>query len=149
MTKKILLSFIIAITFSINSDAQVDKNSDLYKTILSRDSLLFNIGFNTCDIKQFEILLSENLKFYHDKDGISDKKIFLFDLKNGLCESPETRQVNRFLVKGSTEIFPLYKNGVLYAAVHNGEHIFTEERESQPGIASSPTFGNWKMENGN
>jgi len=146
MTKKILLSFIIAITFSINSDAQVDKNSDLYKTILSRDSLLFNIGFNTCDIKQFEILLSENLKFYHDKDGISDKKIFLFDLKNGLCESPETRQVNRFLVKGSTEIFPLYKNGVLYAAVHNGEHIFTEERESQPGIAKFTNV--WQLENG-
>lgn len=146
MTKKILLSFIIAITFSINSDAQVDKNSDLYKTILSKDSLLFNVGFNTCNIKQFEILLSENLKFYHDKDGISDKKKFLFDLKNGLCESPETRQVKRFLVKESTEIFPLYKNGVLYGAVHNGEHIFTEERESQPGIAKFTNV--WQLENG-
>lgn len=146
MTKKILLSFIIAITFSINSDAQVDKNSDLYKTILSKDSLLFNVGFNTCDIKQFEILLSENLKFYHDKDGISDKKKFLFDLKNGLCESPETRQVKRFLVKKSTKIFPLYKNGVLYGAVHNGEHIFTEERESQPGIAKFTNV--WQLENG-
>lgn len=146
MTKKILLNFIIAITFSINSDAQVDKNSDLYKTILSKDSLLFNVGFNTCDIKQFDILLSENLKFYHDKDGISDKKKFLFDLKNGLCESPETRQVKRFLVKESTEIFPLYKNGVLYGAVHNGEHIFTEERESQPGIAKFTNV--WQLENG-
>lgn len=146
MTKKFLLSFIIAITFSANSKAQVDKNSDLYKTILSKDSLLFNIGFNTCDINQFEILLSDNLKFYHDKDGISDKTKFLFDLKTGLCKSPETRQVKRFLVKESTEIFPLYKNGVLYGAVHNGEHMFSEKRESQPGIAKFTNV--WQLENG-
>ncbi|MFV8346483.1 serine hydrolase [Flavobacterium sp. ZB4P13] len=146
MTKKILLSFIIAIIFSANSKAQVDKNSDLYKTILSKDSLLFNVGFNTCDISQFENLLSNNLKFYHDKDGVSDKTKFLFDLKNGLCKSPETRQVKRFLVKESTEIFPLYKNGILYGAVHNGEHLFSEKRESQPGIAKFTNV--WQLENG-
>jgi CubicO group peptidase (beta-lactamase class C family) len=146
MTKKILLSFIIAITFSTNSKAQVDKKSDLYKTILSKDSLLFNVGFNTCDIKQFEILLSDDLKFYHDKDGISDKTKFIFDLKNGLCKSPETRQVKRFLVKESTGIFPLYKDGVLYGAVHNGEHLFSEKRESQPGIAKFTNV--WQLENG-
>ncbi|WP_367754929.1 serine hydrolase [Flavobacterium sp. WC2430] len=146
MTKKILFSFLLLITICANSNAQVDKNSALYKTILSKDSLLFNVGFNTCDIKQFEILLSDNLKFYHDKDGISDKTKFLYDLKNGLCKSPETRQVKRILVKESTKIFPLYRNGVLYGAVHNGEHLFYEERESQPGIAK---FSNvWQLENG-
>jgi CubicO group peptidase (beta-lactamase class C family) len=143
---KILLSFLIAVIFSSNIKAQVDKNSDLYKAIISKDSLLFNVGFNTCDINQFEILLSNNLKFYHDKDGISDKTKFLSDLRNGLCKSPETRQVNRFLVKESTEIFPLYKNGILYGAIHKGEHIFSEKRESQAGIAK---FNNvWQLENG-
>jgi CubicO group peptidase (beta-lactamase class C family) len=146
MTKKILLSLIIATAFSTNSKAQVGKNSDLYKTIISKDSLLFNVGFNTCDIGQFEILLSDNLKFYHDKDGISDKTKFLFDLKNGLCKNPETRQVKRFLVKESTEIFPLYKNGAFYGAVHNGEHLFSERRESQPGIAKFTNV--WQLENG-
>lgn len=146
MTKKIFLSFIITILFNTNGKAQVDKNSDLYKTILSKDSLLFNIGFNTCDIKQFEILLSDNLKFYHDIDGISDKTKFLFDIKNGLCKSPETRQVKRFLVKESTEIFPLYKNGILYGAVQNGEYIFSEKRESQRGIAKFSHV--WQLENG-
>jgi hypothetical protein len=92
--KKIFLSFIIAVTFSANSTTQVDKNSELYK-ILSKDSLLFNVGFNRCDIKQFEILLSDSLKFYHDKDGISDKEKFLFDLKTDFVK-PETRQVKRF-----------------------------------------------------
>ncbi|MET0759350.1 MAG: serine hydrolase [Flavobacterium sp.] len=146
MTKKILLSFIIAIIFNANSKAQVDKNIDLYKTILSRDSLLFNVGFNTCDISQFEKLLSKNLKFYHDRDGISDRKKFLFDLKNGLCKNPETRQVKRILVKESTKIFPLYKNGILYGALHQGEHLFFEKKENQPGIAKFTNV--WELENG-
>lgn len=141
-----VLSFIIAVIFSANSIAQVNKNSDLYKTILSKDSLLFDIGFNHCDIKQFENLLSDNLKFYHDKDGISDKTKFLFDLKNGLCKDPETRQVNRFLIKESTEIFPLYKNRILYGAVQNGEHLFSEKRETQAGIAKFTNV--WQLEKG-
>ncbi|TRX01740.1 serine hydrolase [Flavobacterium gawalongense] len=146
MTKKILLSFIIAVIFSANSKAQVDKNSDLYKAIISKDSLLFNVGFNTCDISQFENLLSNNLKFYHDKDGISDKTKFLYDLKNGLCKNPETRQVKRILVKESTKIFPLYKNGMLYGAVQQGEHLFYEKQENQPGIAKFTNV--WQLENG-
>ena len=144
MKKLFITFFILLTTFSVF--AQVNKNSDLYKTILSKDSLLFEVGFNHCDIKQFEILLSENLKFYHDKDGISGKTKFLFDLKNGLCKDPSTRQVNRFLVKESTEIFPLYKNGILYGAVQNGEHMFSEKRESQAGIAKFTNF--WQLENG-
>ena len=146
MAKKIISIVFILLIFGTISQAQVTKNSELYKTILSKDSLLFDVGFNHCDIKQFEILLSENLKFYHDKDGISDKKKFLFDLKNGLCKDPSTRQVNRFLVKESTEIFPLYENGILYGAVQNGEHKFSEKRESQAGIAKFTNV--WQLENG-
>lgn len=146
MAKQIIISAFIFLIFGAKSQAQVEKKSELYKTILSKDSLLFDVGFNNCDIKQFEALLSENLKFYHDKDGISDKKKFLFDLKNGLCKNPEIRQVNRFLIKESTEIFPLYKNGVLYGAVQNGEHVFSEKRESQAGIAKFTNV--WQLENG-
>lgn len=144
MKKLFTILSILLTTFS--AFAQVDKNSDLYKTILSKDSLLFDIGFNHCDIKQFENLLSENLKFYHDKDGISDKIKFLTDLKNGICNYQTNRQVQRFLVKESTEIFPLYRNGVLYGAVQNGEHKFSEKRESQGGIAKFTNV--WQFENG-
>lgn len=143
MKKQLVALFITLTTFS--AFAQVGPNSELYKTILEKDSLLFDVGFNTCDIRQFENLLSDSLKFYHDKDGISNKTKFLTDLKNGICNSQENRQVKRFLVKESTEIFPLYKNGVLYAAVQNGEHMFSEKRESQAGIAKFTNV--WQLEN--
>ena len=142
MKKLFTILSILLTTFS--AFAQVDKNSDLYKTVLAKDSLLFDVGFNHCDIKQFENLLSDNLKFYHDKDGISDKTKFLTDLKNGICNNQTNRQVERFLVKESTEIFPLYKNGVLYGAVQNGEHKFSEKRESQGGMAKFTNV--WQLE---
>jgi len=144
MKKLFAIFSILLATFS--AFAQVNRNSDLYKTILSKDSLLFEIGFNHCDIQQFENLLSDKLTFYHDKDGISDKTKFLLDLKNGICNNKTNRQVQRFLVKESTQIFPLYKNGVLYGAVQNGEHKFSEKRESQGGIAKFTNV--WQLENG-
>jgi len=106
--------------------AQVEKKSELYKTIMSKDSLLFNVGFNTCDITQFENLFTDDLEFYHDKDGLSNKAEFLKNFKNGLCGSQENYRVRRELVAGSTQIYPLYKKGVLYAAIQTGIHQFYE-----------------------
>jgi len=146
MTEQSILKLLFLFILGQNGWAQHQNNDDLTKTILSKDSLLFDVGFNHCEIKQFEALLSENLKFYHDKDGISDKAKFLYDLKNGLCKDPATRQVKRFLIKESTEIFPLYKDGILYGAVQNGAHMFSEKRESQAGIARFTNF--WQLEKG-
>jgi hypothetical protein len=100
MKKQLVTIFFFLTTFS--AFTQVDKNSELYKTILSKDSLLFDVGFNTCDIKQFENLLSENFEFFHDKDSISNKTIFIHNIRNGLCISPTTYQSRRELVKEST-----------------------------------------------
>ncbi|RYD97637.1 MAG: DUF4440 domain-containing protein [Sphingobacteriales bacterium] len=143
--KPYLLTFYILL-LALPAFSQLDENSGLYKTIMTRDSLLFDVGFNTCDIRQFENLLSDSLKFYHDKDGISDKAKFISDLKNGLCKDPGKRQVKRILIKGDTEIYPLHKNGVLYGAVQNGKHMFYEGEGNQPGIAKFTNV--WQLEKG-
>lgn len=135
------------ILFFNNSIAQIAKTNPLYKTIILQDSLLFSVGFNTCDTKQFENLLSDNFKFYHDKDGTADKAKFLNDLKNGLCKDPASEQVKRILIKESTEIFPLYNNSILYGAIQNGKHLFYESPEREPGIAKFSHV--WHLENGN
>jgi hypothetical protein len=145
------------ITISSLASAQVEQTSVLYKTILEKDSLLFNIGFNTCDISQFENLLSENFEFFHDKSGISDHKKFLNDLKNGLCKSPETYQSRRELIPEKTQVFPLYNQGELYGAIQYGEHRFYEKMEGKTEqYASTAKFthvwiiedGKWKLKSG-
>jgi CubicO group peptidase (beta-lactamase class C family) len=122
--KILFIGFLIFLTQT--GFSQEEKNSELYKIIMSRDSLLFNIGFNTCDISQFENLFSDQFEFFHDRDGVSNKAEFLHNLKNGLCISPATYQSRRELVEGSTEIYPLYKKGVLYGAIQTGIHRFYE-----------------------
>lgn len=148
--KYTLFLFLFLFLTPIVSSAQVEKDSELYKTILSNDSLLFNIGFNTCDISQFENLLSEKFEFYHDKDGVSFKPDFIFRLKNGLCKSPATYQSRRELINGSTEIYPLYKNNVLFGAIQTGIHKFYETVAGKPETyASTARFTHvWILENG-
>lgn len=155
MTKYLFIFYLI--TCSWFSSAQVESNSVLYKTILEKDSLLFNIGFNTCDIAQFDALLSQDFEFFHDKSGVSDRKKFLNDLKNGLCKSPATYQSRRELIPGSTKVFPLYENGELYGAIQYGEHRFYEKIEGKPEqFASTAKFthvwiiedGKWKLKSG-
>lgn len=116
-----ILLFQIQLGFS-----QEEKSSALYKTIMSKDSLLFTIGFNTCDIKQFENLYTEDFEFYHDKDSISDKARFLKTLQSGICSPTRKYNYRRELINGSTQIYPLYKNGTLYGAIQMGTHRFYE-----------------------
>lgn len=145
--KYIFLFYLILTSFFVS--AQVDTNSDLHKTILSKDSLLFQVGFNTCNISQFEDLLSEKFEFFHDIGGISDRTKFLNDLKNGLCKSPETYQSRRELISGSTQVFPLYENGKLYGAIQYGEHRFYESMNGKERFASTAKFTHvWVLENG-
>lgn len=147
--KKLFILICLVFT-TLVTNAQIAKDSDLHQLILSKDSLLFQVGFNTCDMSQFESLLSENFEFFHDKDSISYKKEFINTLRNGLCESPATYQSRRELVSESTEIFPLYNNKVLYGAIQTGDHLFFEKiGDKTETFASSAKFTHvWLLENG-
>lgn len=128
--------------------AQSETNSVLYKTIKTNDSLMFAIGFNKCDIKQFENLLSEDFEFYHDKSGIiKSKKDFITSLKNGLCKS--AYKPTRELIESFMEVFPLENKGVLYGAIQVGRHRFFETHNSQKKYKSTARFTHvWILENG-
>lgn len=149
MTKSAQFIFMICILFFSQSPAQLAKTDPLYRTIMSKDSLLFSVGFNTCNIGQMESVLSDRLEFYHDKVGFSDKKKFISDFRNGLCKDPATYQSRRVLVDKSTQIYPLYKDGKVYAALQNGDHLFYEKeknkKEKLVGEAKLTHF--WLLEN--
>lgn len=128
--------------------AQVEKSSELYITIKEKDSLLFNLGFNNCDIAQFKDLISENFEFYHDKSGITNSKSeFIQSIENGLCKL--NYKPKRVLDKNSLEIFPLMKNGVLYGAIQNGIHKFYAiEKDNTEYLTSTAKFTHlWILEN--
>ncbi len=147
--EKNLLAFCLFL-MTQQARAQVNRDSDLYQTVLSLDSLLFSVGFNTCDVSKFENLLSDDFEFLHDKDGISSKPDFIKSMRNGLCVSPATYQSRRELVRGNIEIYPLYNS--LYGAIQKGSHRFYEKisggEETQAGSARLSVSGCWTIPRG-
>lgn len=144
---KTLFSLLLLCTTSFG---QVEKSSELYKIIKAKDSLLFTIGFNTCEIKQFENLLSENFEFYHDQEGLTNSKIdFISGIKNGLCKLQY--KPKRILAENSLEVYPLKKDGVLYGAIQTGTHNFyAVESDNSEYLTSIAKFTHiWMLENGN
>ncbi|MCB9251495.1 MAG: class A beta-lactamase-related serine hydrolase [Flavobacteriales bacterium] len=133
-----------------NLFAQVDVSTELYKIIKTKDSLLFNVGFNNCDIIQFENLVSDNFEFYHDKSGItSSKSEFISSIKDGICKL--TYKPRRELIEGSLEVYPLENNGVLYGAIQIGRHRFYAiEKDKTEHLTSIAKYSHvWLIENGN
>lgn len=146
--KKQIIVYLLAL-LSITTFGQVEKDSELYKVIREKDSLLFNLGFNNCDITQFENLLSENFEFYHDQGGITSSKAdFISEIKNRLCKLPY--KPKRVLSEKSMEVYPLRKNGVLYGAIQTGIHDFYAVEDGKPEYHSSiARFTHlWILENG-
>jgi len=106
--------------------AQVDNNSEIFKTLKAKDSILFKIGFNKCEVDKSAELMFVDLEFYHDKGGVTNsKEAFVKIMKTGLCRPNNPEKTYRFLVEGSLEVFPLYNNGELYGALQNGKHFFS------------------------
>ena len=135
MKKNIFIGLFLMIGMSMI--AQVDKTSELFKILKAKDSLLFTVGFNTCDIQQFETLTSDNFEFYHDQSGVlSSKSEFILNTKNGLCKSKDY-QARRELIKGSLEVFALRNKGVIYGALQMGVHRFYGKQKGKEEVYGS------------
>ncbi len=61
------LLLMVQLSFSNHLNAQVERDSPLYKILKWQDSLLFDVGFNTCDIDQIRTLSHEDFENYHDQ----------------------------------------------------------------------------------
>ncbi len=117
--------------------SQLPKNHELYKLVVQNDSLLFNLGFNNCDLSQFETLLSDDFEFYHDKAGLEKSKANnIATLKAGICGNPDFKS-RRELVEGSIEVFPLMNNGKVYGLIQRGMHKFFETFKGKAEVAGS------------
>ena len=86
MKLKATFSLLIIMMISALTIGQVKKDSELFLTLKKNDSLLFDVGFNKCDLSSFEHLISADLEFYHDQGGLTtNKEDFLNDVRNNIC----------------------------------------------------------------
>lgn len=105
----------------------------LFIELKAYDSLLFDIGFNECNIAVFDSLVADDFEFYHDQSGIiSSKQNFIDGTKNGLCNMDY--KAVRKLKSGSQSVFPMYNNGELYGALQTGFHRFYARYPNSPEL---------------
>ena len=119
--------------FTTVLSAQVEKNSELYLQMKQLDSIIFDLGFNQCNLAPTEAILAEDFEFYHDLGGIQDKAGFLKAMRENICGNP-TIDITRELIEGSMEVFPLAENNELYGALQRGEHEFYRQEAGKEKV---------------
>lgn len=145
----ILLKIFLAIVlflFSLAIEAQVSKTSDLYKTLKSNDSIVFESAFNSCELEQLETIIAENFEFYHDVVGIQNKKEFMDAVKYNICSNPGIHK--RKLVKNSLSVFEMKNNNKRYGAIQRGKHTFQQRIDGKMKTTGIADFTHlWIVEN--
>jgi Domain of unknown function (DUF4440) len=98
--------------------------TQLTADITAKDHELFAAVFDTCDADKLRSMVTDDLEFFHDKDGLSETSgaKFADDIRQH-CERIKTGvdfRARREIVAGSIEVYPLNN----YGAVETGVHRF-------------------------
>jgi uncharacterized protein DUF4440 len=102
---------------SANANAQLPASDPLYQTVAGLDTAIFD-AYNHCDLVKMGSMVADDLEFYHDQTGLSVGRQSLIDgVKNNICG-----KVQRELVAGSLEVYPLKGYGAVEIGVHRFRH---------------------------
>lgn len=150
-----ILLFCLSFAALSQVQAQVSEDNILFIQLEKMDKVVFEEGFNKCNLKDLEKVIHQDFEFYHDVGGIQMKEGFMNSMKSNICSSPNHKPIRK-IVEGSIQVFPLYNQGVLYGAIQNGDHEFWIKEPNkglyQTGRAKFSTTwlladGEWKMKN--
>ncbi len=100
------------------------QQDSFYEQIKQMDSIIFDAGFNQCQLEAMASAVSDNFEFYHDEAGITESKAdFLKIFEQNICSDTDVKPIRK-LVENTMEVYPMYQNGKLYGAVQSGMHQF-------------------------
>lgn len=140
-------------TEQVHGRLQISENdktqSELYYILKEKDSIMFELSYNQLDTSILEELATDDIEFYHDQGGASYNKQDFINGMKGLGNL--TYKARREVIEGSIEVFPMYKNGELYAGILKGEHaFFAKEPNDKPEyITSTAKYTTlWVLKNG-
>lgn len=146
--KNVLTVILLGITLSCSTTKKQLRNQipaykpqskELYDTIVRMDST-WEDAYNNCKLDVHELLISDNLEFYHDRGGVmTSKKLLIEALKNNICG-----KVTREVLKGNIEVYPINN----YGAVEMGYHRFHNKNEKSATSHFARFVHIWHNENG-
>lgn len=117
-----------------------DKGNTLYNEIAHMDSVLFN-AFNTHNYEVLKNIFTEDLEFYHDKGGLMNYAQNMASFKN---LASNNNGLNRKLVEGSMEVYPVKD----YGAIQVGEHTFCHKENGKDDCGTFKFLHIWQKKDG-
>jgi ketosteroid isomerase-like protein len=116
MIMRVSLFFFCVLTLGSRVAAQTPPATDLRTTIVAADSALFT-AYNQRDLAKLQSFFTPDLEFYQDNEGVENYAQTMKDFGQMFAQpSP----IQRDLVPGSLEVYPI-KN---YGAMEVGRHRF-------------------------
>jgi hypothetical protein len=107
------------------------ENQKLTATILRLDSLFWKT-YNECNTENSGQFITDDVKFYHDKGGITDgKNALVASIKNNICGN-QNQRIRREAVDGTVKVYPLRNGDSIYGAIISGEHYFYVAENNKP-----------------
>lgn len=118
---RFVLALALPLCLALSARAQqpqgMPASDPLYKTISGLDTDLFD-AYNHCDLDKLGAMVDENLEFYHDQTGLAvGRKPFVDSIKTNICG-----KVQRVIVPGTLEVYPLKGFGAVEICVHRFTH---------------------------
>jgi ketosteroid isomerase-like protein len=90
------------------------------------DATIFD-AFNTHDASRVMSLFTDDVEFYHDKDGVSNYQQTAQAFKKLFASVPDIR---RELVLGTLEVYPINDYGAIEVGVHRFTHTENDNEET-------------------
>jgi hypothetical protein len=105
---------------------------ELTRQIAARDAEFFQLFFQGCDPDRARAMVTDDLEFYHDKDGLiaTSGAALVGDYAKGCAakKAPDAWRSRRELVAGTLRVWPVPGFG----AIEQGEHVFYERKGDGP-----------------
>ncbi|QIX62687.1 nuclear transport factor 2 family protein [Hymenobacter lutimineralis] len=114
----------------------------LYRTIARQDSLMF-VAFNRHDVERLQTFFAEDLEFYHDKGGLANFQQTMQGFRN-MFDQNKTTGLNRQLVPGTLEVFPIKG----YGAVETYQHRFCHVENGKDDCGTFKNMMVWRLKDG-
>jgi ketosteroid isomerase-like protein len=118
---------LIALCALAQSPSPKNDSRELFDTIAQMDTAIFN-AFNAHDASAVMSLFTDDVEFYHDKDGISNYQQTAESFKKLFASVPDIR---RELVPGTLEVYPIKDYGAIEVGMHR--FIHTENGKEEAG----------------
>lgn len=130
-----------------NTDHLKTINTSLFDEVLKMDSLLFS-AYNNVEIDKYKALISEDIEFFHDKNGLINSKERVIESLKKIAKAKKNTHytITRKLVKNTLEVHEIPGFGVL----ETGLHQFIETSEGgKTSITQAKFIHLWKKQNRN